>query len=87
LADAQEVVEKLVVPLSRDWDDFSVRAESFVCEANAVVAFGAYGGVNKATGHTLLAPFAHRWGVTDDRIVSFMQYIDTALVQAAVRSS
>jgi ketosteroid isomerase-like protein len=81
----QEVVEKLFVPLAHDWDGFSVRAESFVCESSAVVAFGAYGGINRATGRRLSAPFAHRWRVTDGQIVSFMQYTDTVVVQAAVR--
>jgi len=82
----QEVVEQLFGPLARDWDGFLARAESFVCEANVIVAFGAYSGVNRATGRTLLAPFAHRWRVTGGHIVSFTQYTDTAIVQAAMRS-
>lgn len=82
----QEVVEKLFVPLSRDWDGFLARAESFICEADEVVAFGAYSGTNCTTERTLLAPFAHRWRVTEGRIVSFIQYTDTVAVQAATRS-
>jgi ketosteroid isomerase-like protein len=76
----QEVVDKLLVPLARDWDGFSAHAESFISEADHVVAFGVYGGVNRASGRTLAAPFAHRWRVVDHRIVSFVQYTDTLLV-------
>jgi len=80
----QEVVGKLLVPLSTDWDDFGADADSFVSEADRVVAFGAYRGVNRATGRKLHAPFAHLWRVTDGRISSFVQYTDTVLVRKAM---
>ncbi len=77
----EEVFEKLLIPLSKDWENFSADAESFVSEADKVVAFGNYGGVNRATGRRLLAPFAHYWRVTDGRICQFVQYTDTVLVK------
>jgi ketosteroid isomerase-like protein len=49
-----------------------------------VVAFGAYRGLNRATGRKLMAPFAHRWRVTEGRISSFAQYTDTLLVIRAM---
>lgn len=79
----QQVVDGLFVPLGRDWDEFSARADSFVSEGDEVVAFGAYRGVNRATGRQLFAPFAHRWRVVRGRIAAFTQYTDTLLVQAA----
>lgn len=79
----QAVVDGLLVPLGRDWDGFSARADSFVSEGDRVVAFGSYGGVNRATGRTLAAPFAHSWRVRNGQITRFVQYTDTALVQAA----
>ena len=82
----QAVLDGLLAPLARDWDAFSARAESFVCEADCVVAFGAYGGVNRSTGRSLAAPFAHRFRVIGGRIASFVQYTDTALVQGATRA-
>lgn len=82
----EDVVEKLLVPLSTEWADFSADAESFVSEAKNVVAFGAYRGLNRATGRKLLAPFAHRWCVGDGRISSFTQYTDTLLVKRAMAS-
>jgi uncharacterized protein len=79
----QQVVEGLLVPLRRDWDEFSARADGFVSEGDQVVAFGAYRGVNRATRRQLFAPFAHRWRVASGRIAAFTQYTDTVLVQAA----
>ncbi|WP_339913916.1 nuclear transport factor 2 family protein [uncultured Brevundimonas sp.] len=81
----QAIVDGLFVPLARDWDDFSARAESFVSEGGEVVAFGTYGGTNRTTGRILDARFAHLWRVADGRINRFVQYTDTALVQAATR--
>jgi len=81
----QQVVEGLLGPLGRDWDEFSARADGFVSEGDEVVAFGTYRGVNRATRRPLFAPFAHRWRVACGRIVAFTQYTDTVLVQAAAR--
>jgi len=81
----QEVVEKLLVPLSQEWDGFTAQADSFVGEDGHVVAFGSYRGVNRATGRKLLAPFAHHWCVKAGRISSFTQYTDTLLVKNATR--
>ena len=79
----QQVVEGLLVPLGRDWDRFSARADAFVSEGDEVVAFGAYRGVNRATRRKLFAPFTHRWRVASGRIAAFTQYTDTVLVRAA----
>lgn len=68
----EEVFEKLLIPLSRDWQNFSADAESFVSEADKVVAFGNYRGVNRTTGRRLIAPFAHFWRVSDGRITRFI---------------
>ena len=82
----KEVLEKLLVPLSADWADFSAKAESFVAEAGNVVAFGTYRGVNRGSGRALQAAFAHHWLVAEGRISSFRQYTDTLLVQRAMAS-
>lgn len=78
------VVDGLLAPLARDWHGFSARPHAFVSEGDEVVAFGVYGGVHRATGRTLTAPFAHRWRVVGSRIASFVQYTDTVLVKRAM---
>jgi ketosteroid isomerase-like protein len=80
----QQVLENLFMPLGRDWEGFSAKADAFVAEGNEVVAFGSYRGAYKATGKTIDVPLAHRWRVENGRIVSFVQYTDTALVLAAM---
>lgn len=80
----QEVLEKLLVPLQRDWDDFTVTSEETLSAGDTVVSFGAYAGTAKATGKRMRAPFAHRWQVANGRIVRFDMYTDTLLVHRAM---
>ncbi len=80
----QDVVDKLLVPLMRDWDNFSAVAEDFIVEGDRVVCLGAYTGVNKATGKAMRAPFAHVWQVADGKLARFDMYTDTLLVRRAM---
>lgn len=80
----QEVVDKLLGPLMRDWDRFSAVADDCIVEGNRVVSLGAYAGVNKATGKAMRAPFAHVWLVTDGKLARFDMYTDTWLVRRAM---
>lgn len=80
----QEVLDKLIVPLMRDWDDFSAVADDFIVERDRVVSLGAYGGVSKATGKTMRAPFAHVWRIADGKLKRFDMYTDTLLVDRAL---
>ncbi len=81
-----DVVEKLLVPLMRDWDDFSAIADDFIVEGERVVSIGAYAGVSKATGKPMRAPFAHVWRVADGKLQRFDMYTDTLLVDRALRA-
>ncbi len=82
----QEVVEKLLAPLMRDWDGFSAIADDFIVEGDRVVSLGAYAGVSKVTGKAMRAPFAHVWRVADGRLKRFDMYTDTLLVDRALRA-
>ena len=81
----QEVVEKLLAPLMRDWDDFSAVADDFIVEGDRVVSLGAYGGTSKATGKPMRASFAHVWRVADGKLKRFDMYADTLLIDRALR--
>jgi ketosteroid isomerase-like protein len=81
----QDVVDKLLVPLMRDWDSFSAVAEDFIVEGERVVCLGAYSGVNKATGKAMRAPFAHVWRIADGKLARFDMYTDTLLVRRAMK--
>ena len=78
-----QVLENLLIPASRDWQDFSATASRYIDAGDTVVALGDYGGVHHATGRRLAAPFAHVWTVQDGLITGFIQYTDTALVREA----
>ena len=80
----QDVIEKLLIPLGRDWDKFAATPEEFFVVGDRVVTFGAYSGIAKATGRQMRAPFAHRWQVRDDKIARFDMYTDTLLIQRAM---
>lgn len=80
-----EVLEKLLVPLTKDWDNFAADAEDFVVEGDRIVSFGAYSGTSKKTGKKMRAPFAHLWRVKDGKITHFTMYTDTLLVHRALQ--
>ena len=80
----QEVIDKLLVPLTREWDEFSAVAEDFIVEDDRVVSLGAYAGVARATGKRMRAPFAHVWRVADGKLARFDMYTDTFLVRRAM---
>ncbi|MDN5005639.1 nuclear transport factor 2 family protein [Bradyrhizobium sp. GCM10027634] len=81
----QEVLDKLLVPLVRDWDNFAAVADDFIVEGDRVVSLGAYSGVNKATGGAMRAPFAHVWRVVDGKLARFDMYTDTLLIDRAMQ--
>ena len=80
-----EIVDKLLIPVGRDWDGFLVIPEEFLVDGDRVVTFGAYSGTAKASGKPMRAPFAHRWQVRDGRLARFDMYTDTLLVDRAMR--
>ncbi len=80
----QDVVDKLLVPLMRDWDSFSAVPEDFIVEGERVVCLGTYAGVNKATGKPMRAPFAHVWRIAEGKLARFDMYTDTLLVRRAM---
>ena len=79
----QAVLDNLLLPIARDWDGFSATAADFVAQGGRVVALGQYTGTYKRTGRSMAAAFAHVWTVRDGKIVSFVQYTDTAKVLEA----
>jgi len=81
----QDVVDKLMIPLVRDWDNFSAAASDFIVEGNRVVSLGAYSGINKATGRAMRAPFAHVWQVAEGKLARFDMYTDTLLIHRAMQ--
>ncbi|MGC1560016.1 MAG: nuclear transport factor 2 family protein [Bradyrhizobium sp.] len=82
----QEVLDKLLIPLARDWDRFSARAHDFIAQGDRVVTHGQYSGTFKATGKSMTASFAHVWTIRDGRLARFDMYTDTAKVREALKA-
>ena len=80
----QEVVEKLLIPLARDWEGFVAKPREFLVDRDVVVAFGVYSGIAKATNKPMHAPFAHRWQIRDGKLARFDMYTDTLLIHRAM---
>lgn len=81
----EDVLTNLVVPLMRDWDDFSAHADDFIAEGDRVVSLGLYSGLSKVSGRRMRAPFAHVWRIADGKLKRFDMYTDTLLVHLAMQ--
>ena len=79
------VLNNLLAPLARDWEEFAARPREFIADGERVVALGTYSGRFKATGRTMKAEFAHVWTVCDGRLACFNMHTDTAKVLEAVQ--
>jgi ketosteroid isomerase-like protein len=75
----------VLIPLSRDRDDFAATPHQFLAQGDVVVTFGVYTGTNKASDKALRAPFAHRWEVRDSKLARFDMFTDTLLFDRAMR--
>jgi ketosteroid isomerase-like protein len=80
----EAVRTNLFEPLGHEWAAFAVIPESFAVEGSIVATFGTYTGTYKATGKSMIAPFAHRWEVIAGKITNFQQYTDTAAMIAVL---
>jgi len=76
----QAVLENVFMKLGSEWDGFAAVPKEYVTEGETVVAFGDYSGTYKATGKSFKVPFVHVWKFRDEKIGTFQQHTDTAVV-------
>ncbi|WP_394648928.1 nuclear transport factor 2 family protein [uncultured Sphingomonas sp.] len=82
----QAIVDGVFIRLATEWGGYQSIPDRYVSEADDVIALGHYSGTYKATGKAFRAPFVHAWTLRGGRIVRFVQYVDTVLVQRALQS-
>ena len=82
---ADDVLQNVFMKLGSEWDGYAVIPQEYIENSGTVVALGEYSGTYKATGKSFRAPFAHVWKFGGDRIISFQQHTDTAVVQWALQ--
>ena len=78
------IVQNLFMRLGSDWDGFTVTPKEFHDAGDTVVAECRYGGVHKATGKSIDLQACHVWKLSDGKVTSFQQYVDTARLQDAM---
>ena len=79
------VLENVFMRLATEWEGFSAVPYDFVDGGDTVVALGKYGGKYGATGKSFTTHFAHVWKIRDGKAYKFQQYVDSHLVQEAMK--
>ncbi len=72
------IVQGVFAPLASEWEGFAVTPQTFSESGDRVFVEGRYGGVYRATGKSLDAPFLHAWTLSGDKVTHYQQYTDTA---------
>lgn len=70
--------------LGADWDNWTAHDDTYVADGENVVVLARYTAVNKATGRPIDVRVAHHFVVRGGLIARFEQFVDTALVRAAM---
>ena len=82
----QAVLHNLLIPLSRDWNGFSVAVDDYIADGDRVVSLGTYCGTYRKTGRSFSAAFAHVWKVRANKLARFDMHTDTAKVLEAMQN-
>ncbi|MBU8545254.1 nuclear transport factor 2 family protein [Roseomonas sp. ROY-5-3] len=70
--------------LGRAWIGYRAEVHTFLEDGDRVAAFGVYSGTYRATGRAMRASFAHLYELRDGQIARMTQYVDSAMVRAAM---
>ena len=80
------VLEGVFMRLGTEWDNFAAVPAEFIDGGETIVSLGTYSGTYKATGKSFKADFAHVWTFRNGKVVRFVQYTDTLLVNRALEA-
>jgi len=71
--------------LGSEWIEYKFTPEDYVASDDKVVAYGTYTGTYKITGKAFSARVAHVWKLKDGKIMSFEQFVDSEIVNNAMK--
>ncbi len=71
------VLEGVFARIGAEWESFAATPESYLDAGEAVVTQGYYTGINKSTGKSVRAQFAHVLTMRGGKAIRFQQYTDT----------
>ena len=78
------VTSHVMAKLAQDWDGWTAHDDTYVVDGENVVVLARYTATNKNTGKSIDARVAHHFTVRGGLIVRFEQFVDTAVVHAAM---
>lgn len=81
----ENVTKNVFHRLGSEWIDYKFTPEDYVASDDKVVAYGTYIGTYKITGKSFTARVAHIWKLTDRKIISFEQFVDSQTVNDALK--
>lgn len=83
--DLESVTENVFQRLGSEWIDYKFTPEDYIANDEKVVAYGTYSGTFKKTNKYFEARVAHIWKLKNGKIISFEQFVDSKLVNEAIR--
>ena len=78
------VTSNVMEALARDWNNWVAHDDTYIVEGENVVVLARYTATNKATDRDINVRVAHHFVIRGDKIVRFEQFVDTALIRAAM---
>lgn len=76
-----EVIDKVFLPLMREWESFLPAPSEFHAEGSTVVSQGRFRCVHRASHRRADLAYAHVWNVRNGQISRHRQYIDTLALE------
>tara|TARA_R110002049_G_scaffold74799_2_gene192607 strand:- start:14191 stop:14655 length:465 start_codon:yes stop_codon:yes gene_type:complete len=83
--DLESVTINVFKRLGSEWIDYKFTPEDYIANEDNVVAYGTYSGTYKKTNKYFEARVAHIWKLSNGKIISFEQFVDSKLVDEAIR--
>lgn len=81
----ESITENVFKRLGREWIDYKFTPEDYISNEDKVVTYGTYSGTYKKTNKYFEARVAHIWKLNNGKIISFEQFVDSKLVDEAIR--
>ena len=81
-----EIVQNVFMKLATEWAGYTATPEKFHDAGDTIIVAGKYSGSYNATGKGMSTPFAHVWTIDDGKVVKFVQYTDTAVMNRALEA-
>jgi ketosteroid isomerase-like protein len=81
----ENVTQNVFNRLATEWIDYKFTPEDYLESNDKVVAYGTYTGTYKITGKSFSARVAHLWKLKEGKIISFEQFVDSQVVNDAIK--